>query len=168
MRAGRPMSVITDEARAWAQQEFPTYTVTVSRVDIERFSMAIGERDSIHTDVDAAIAAGYPGLVAPPYFPYTIRQQASTLGPKDALAVDGSPSAEVPPLPTTRAMAGETSIELGVPIVAGDTITVEKRIADMYEKEGRSGPLVFLVTEFVFTNQHHEMVMRETFTRIFR
>ena len=162
------MSVITPGARAWAEQVFPTYSVTVSRTDIRRFAMAIGERNPIHLDVDAARAAGCDDLVAPPYFPYTIRMQGSTLGPKDALAGDGSPVAEVPPLPTTRAMAGETSIEFGSPIVAGDTITVEKQIADLYEKHGRSGALVFLVTEFVFTNQRNEMVMRETFTRIFR
>ena len=28
-------------------------------------------------------------------------------------------------------------------MVAGDVITVQKRLAKMYEKEGRSGPLVF-------------------------
>ena len=162
------MTVITPEARAWADQAFPSYSVTVSRTDIQRFAMAIGERNSIHTDIDAARVAGYADLVAPAYFPYTIRMQASTLGRKDALAADGSPVADVPPLSTTRAMAGETSIEFGAQIVAGDTITVEKRIADLYEKDGRSGALVFLVTEFVFTNQRNEMVMRETFTRIFR
>jgi hypothetical protein len=52
--------------------------------------------------------------------------------------------------------------------VAGDVITVQKRLAQMYEKEGRSGPLVFVEMEFTFTNQRGEMVARESFTRIYR
>lgn len=162
------MTLITSDAVAWANQEFPAYSVTVGRSDIQRFAMAIGERDPIHLDIAAAQAAGYADVVAPPYFPYVLRMQAGTLGPKAALAPDGSPARDVPPLETTRAMAGETSIDFGTRVVAGDTITVAKRIVDLYEKEGRSGALVFLVTEFEFTNQRGELVMRETFTRIFR
>jgi hypothetical protein len=38
----------------------------------------------------------------------------------------------------------------------------------MYEKEGRSGPLVFVEMEFIFTNQKGELVAKEYFTRIYR
>ena len=162
------MGVITDEARAWAQEPFPPYSVTVSRTDIARYARAIGETDDVHFDVEAARAAGHPDVVAPPYVPYTIRMQASNLMSKDELAPDGSATADVPPLPTTRAMAGETSIEFGVPVHAGDTIELEKQIVDLFEKEGRSGTLVFVVTEFTFTNQDGDLVMREAFTRIYR
>jgi 3-methylfumaryl-CoA hydratase len=93
---------------------------------------------------------------------------ASALVPPEQLEADGSPSADVPPLPTRRAMAGETSVEFGERIVAGDVISVDKRLAKMYEKEGRSGPLVFVEMEFTFTNQRGEMVARENFTRIYR
>jgi acyl dehydratase len=162
------MGMITAEARAWAQEPFPDYTVTVSRTDIARYARAIGESDPIHFDAAAATAAGHADVVAPPYFPYTIRMQAANLLPKDDLAPDGSATADVPPLPTTRAMAGETEIEFGAPVAAGDTITLRKRIIDLYEKEGRSGALVFVVTEFTFTNQAGDLVMREAFTRIYR
>jgi hydroxyacyl-ACP dehydratase HTD2-like protein with hotdog domain len=65
-------------------------------------------------------------------------------------------------------MAGETSVVFGERVVAGDVISVEKRLAQMYEKEGRSGPLVFVEMEFIFTNQRGELVARENFTRIYR
>jgi 3-methylfumaryl-CoA hydratase len=65
-------------------------------------------------------------------------------------------------------MAGETTVELGERIVAGDVITVQKKLARMYEKEGKSGPLVFVEMEFTFTNQRGDMVARESFTRIYR
>ncbi len=162
------MGIITDEARAWADEPFPPYQVTVGRTDIARYARAIGETSSIHYDVQAARAAGHADVVAPPYFPYTVRMQASNLVAKDQLAPDGSAVADVPPLPTTRAMAGETAIEFGVSVVAGDTLTMTKRIGELYEKEGRSGTLVFVVMEFTFTNQRNELVMRESFTRIYR
>jgi 3-methylfumaryl-CoA hydratase len=90
------------------------------------------------------------------------------LVPREELAPDGSATADVPPVETTRAMAGEISIEMGVPVIAGDVVTVKKRIADMYEKEGRSGALVFVTMEFEFVNQRGERIARERFTRIYR
>lgn len=162
------MGVITDEARAWAERPFPSYAVTVSRTDIQRYSRAIGETDPVYFDVASARASGHPDLLAPPYFPYTVRVQAAHLVDADQLQPDGSATADVPPLPTTKAMAGETVIEFGDPIHAGDTLTLEKRIIDLFEKEGRTGTLVFVKTEFVFTNDTGNQVFREEFTRIYR
>lgn len=160
------MPVITYEARAWADREYPDFEYPVTRIDIARFARATGETNQMHYEPSAANDAGYPDVVAPTMFPYAIRMHASTLGAD--LEPDGSPTSDVPPLPTKRAMAGETSIELGVPIIAGDIVTVRKRLAEMYEKEGRSGPLVFVTMEFTFTNQRDEQVARERFTRIYR
>lgn len=162
------MGVITEEARLWAQREYPTYEFSVTARDIEKYARAIGERDPIHVDRVAAVDAGYADVVAPPFFPYVIRMHAANLVDRDRLAPDGSAVDDVPPLPTTRAMAGETTIDIGVPVVAGDTITVEKKIVDMYEKEGRSGTLVFVVQQFTFRNQRGDLVTREHFTRIYR
>jgi 3-methylfumaryl-CoA hydratase len=140
----------------------------VTATDISRFAHATGETKPIYFDREAAVTAGYPDVVAPTLFTYVVRMHASALVPPDQLEPDGSPSADVPPLPTRRAMAGETTVELGERVVAGDVITVKKRLARMYEKEGRSGPLVFVEMEFTFTNQRGEMVARENFTRIYR
>jgi hypothetical protein len=162
------MGVITEEAREWARREYPSYTMAVGRTDIQKYAHAIGESDPVYFDADAARAEGYADIVAPPFFPYVIRMHAAHVVGRDHLEPDGSASADVPPLPTTRAMAGEITIDLGEQVVAGDQITVTKRIVDMYEKEGRSGPLVFVTQEFTFTNQRGELVARERFTRIYR
>lgn len=160
------MPVITREARTWAEREFPDFDYPVTRVDIARFARATGETNRVHYDPETARHMGYDDVVAPTMFPYAIRMHASTLHAD--LTADGSPASDVPPLPTKRAMAGETSITFGVPIVAGDVVSVRKRLSDMYEKEGRSGPLVFVTMEFTFTNQRGETVARELFTRIYR
>jgi 3-methylfumaryl-CoA hydratase len=162
------MGVITEEARRWANREYPRFEMQVTATDIAKFAHATGETNPIHFDREAATAAGYPDVVAPTLFPYVVRMHASALVPPEELEADGSPSADVPPLTTRRAMAGETSVVFGEPILAGDLITVEKRLAQMYEKEGRSGPLVFVEMEFTFTNQRGELVARESFTRLYR
>ena len=63
------MGVITQEARTWAEQPFPSYEVTVSRTDTQRFAYAVGETDPVYFDAAAARSAGHPDLLAPLYFP---------------------------------------------------------------------------------------------------
>lgn len=162
------MGVITEEARGWAERTYPSHQFTVGERDIRKYAIAVGETNPIHLDPEAARKAGHRDVVAPPLFPYVIRMQAYGMVDRDRLEPDGSSAEDVPPLPTRRAMAGETAIELGAPVVAGDVITVEKRLVDLYEKEGRSGPLVFVDMEFTFRNQDDELVARERFTRIYR
>lgn len=161
-------TLITDEARRWAAEPFADSHFAVGRNDIRRFAHAVGALDPVHLDVDAAVEAGYPDLLAPPYFPYVVRMHASNLTGRQNLLADGSAAEDVPPLQTRRAMAGSTEITFGVAVFAGDTLTLRKRIAEIYEKVGRSGPMVFVKTEFSFTNQRDEPVMREHFTRIYR
>lgn len=161
-------TLITEQARRWAAEPFEPSVFEVGRNDILRFARAIGATDGVHTDSDAARAAGYRDLLAPPFFPYVIRMHAANLAGRDRLEADGSATEDVPPLDAKRAMAGETEIEMGVPVVAGDTITLHKEIIDLYEKIGRSGPMAFVKTQFTFINQHGELVMRERFTRIYR
>lgn len=160
--------MLSAEARRWAEQPFDDFVFEVGRRDIQKFAHAIGETDAVHFDAEAARAAGHADIVAPFYFPYVIRMHASHVIARDELAPDGSATADVPPVPATRAMAGETSIEMGSPIVAGDVITLSKRVTGLDEKEGRSGTLVFVTMEFTFTNQVGQRVARESFTRIYR
>jgi len=162
------MGVITEEARAWAQRDYPSHEFTVTTHDIRRFATAIGASNPIHFDREAAVSAGFADLVAPTLFTYVVRMHAYTLIDPSLLEEDGSPADDVPPLSTKRAMAGGVSIEIERRIVAGDVITVDKRLTDMYEKEGRSGPLVFVEFEFRFRNQRGEPVATERFTRIYR
>lgn len=160
--------MITESARLWADQSFPSHKVRVTRTDIVRYARAIGETDPVHLDVEAARAAGHIDILAPPYFPYVLRNQVAHLVDRGMITPDGSAAADVPPLQITSAMAGETEITIGQPIHAGDTVTVGKRIIDLYDKVGRSGPLVFVRTEYTFHNQNGSSVFTERFTRIYK
>ncbi|MPZ72582.1 MAG: hypothetical protein GEU74_05020 [Nitriliruptorales bacterium] len=162
------MTVITDEARRWADRTYPAVEFTVDARDIAKYAHAVGADDPVHFDKSAAMAVGYRDVVAPSTFCYVVRMQAYNLVGRSRLEPDGSPSDDVPPLPTRRAMAGETTLDIQRPVTAGDVITVTKRLLGMHEKSGRSGPLVFVEMEFTYTDQNGDIVARERFTRIYR
>ena len=65
-------------------------------------------------------------------------------------------------------MDGGTEIEFFVPIRVGDTLTARSKIVDIYQKEGRSGLLIFVVRETRYTNQHDALVLIEKGASILR
>jgi hydroxyacyl-ACP dehydratase HTD2-like protein with hotdog domain len=159
--------VLDDAVRAWAARTFPVVEVPVTRRDIQRFAHATGETDPVHWDEEAARAAGHRDVVAPPLFYLQLRSEPAHLGPRGALAPDGSAAGDVPPLEGARAMAGETEVELSGDIVAGDVVTCRKRLAGVEEKQGRSGPLLLLHWEHRFCVEGATVAV-ERFTRILR
>ena len=161
-------TLLTDEARAWANRAYPVHTVSVTTGDIRRFATATGETDPIHFDTEAARAAGHRDIVAPPMFYVLLRVQPYHLRPRDELEPDGSPSEDIPPVKISGAMAGETRLQLFRPFMAGDEITCRKRLLDMTEKVGRSGQLLLLTFEYRYEDDHGEPVAIEIFTRILR
>ena len=56
------------EAHAAVGKSYPPTTYAVGREKIREYAFATGETNPVHLDVDAARAAGYRDLVAPPMF----------------------------------------------------------------------------------------------------
>ena len=54
------------------------------------------------------------------------------------------------------------------PLRPGDIISSKKKILDIYEKKGKSGELIFIITETTYTNQREEVVVIEKGTIIAR
>jgi 3-methylfumaryl-CoA hydratase len=160
-------SVITAEAREWAAREYPDVSVIITARDIAKFAHATGETNPVHFDRVAARAAGYDDVVAPPMFYLLLRSEPYHLRPRAELGPDGSAADDLPPLPLQRAMAGETALEFEGLFVAGEVVTCRKRLLDMTEKEGRSGPLVLLHFEYRYDVEGRTVVV-ERFTRIMR
>jgi acyl dehydratase len=120
----------------------------VTRKDIRRYAQAIGDPDPRYRE----------GEVAPPLFCHSL---AFDDVPVEALRPDGLPTELDVPLPTERAVGGGSSYDVGIPVRAGDTITVRTEIEDIYSKSGRSGDLIFVVLTTTYTNQNGEQVARE-------
>jgi hypothetical protein len=63
---------------------------------------------------------------------------------------------------------GGNSFEYMMPVSVGDEITARGRVADVYEKEGSSGNLLFIIFETDYTNQRGDLVARLRGTMIRR
>ena len=161
-------SLITDEICSWIGRETPTWTIAVSQLDVKRFAVATDDLNPLYLDEEKAKQSCYGGLIAPPLFymaPLTEPVPESALRP-DGLPYEGK--FPIPPTPLPRLMDGGTEIEFFVPIRVGDVLTGRSKIVDIYQKEGRSGPLIFVVRETTYTNQKGEVVLIEKGAAILR
>lgn len=131
-------------------------TELVTRRDIRKYSIATGQRLRKFLDGDEA----------PPLFHMALFWDVVE---RDQLTPDGvSIDRLIPPLPLTRAMAGGLSVEYGRTIRPGDVLTARRTLTDLYEKQGRSGPLIFYEVTMTVTGQDGEHVLTEKTTRILR
>tara|TARA_B100000674_G_scaffold499038_1_gene541219 strand:+ start:12650 stop:12952 length:303 start_codon:yes stop_codon:yes gene_type:complete len=83
---------------------------------------------------------------------------------KDGLAKD----ILTPPLPLKRVMAGGIRQKYFREIKAGDKLLIQKKIVDIYQKEGRGGPLIFVVYHISIQDENENVVMEITQSRINR
>ncbi len=104
----------------------PSPVYQVAREKVREFARAIGEPSPLSVDVDAARAAGYPDLVAPPTFAIIISFEAGRQAAFDPeLGLD-----------YTRVVHGEQSFEYTRPIVAGDELVCTASIHAVREAAG--------------------------------
>ena len=64
----------------------------------------------------------------------------------------------IPPEVFMRGFDAGKDIVFGVPVRPGDVVTTSNVLHDVYEKTGRSGTMVFIVTRQTMTNQKSETV----------
>jgi acyl dehydratase len=126
----------------------------VGREKIKEYARAVWETNPVHLDVEAARAAGYADVVAPPMF--AVVYSAPSMGP----------AVFDPEVGMNFAMMvhGGQEFEWGPPVVAGDEITTVGSVKDISERDGRG----YYVFESVSTNQRGEQVCRGTWTNIVR
>jgi len=128
----------------------------VTRRDIRKYAVATGHRQRKYLDGD----------VAPPMFHVPLFWDVVEL---DQLTPDGvSIDTLLPKFPLEKAMAGGLEIEYLKPIRPGDWLTSIRTLSAIYEKSGRSGPLIFYEVMMEVRNDEGELVIREKTTRILR
>jgi len=113
----------------------------VERGAIRKFAEAIG-------DPNPAYRAGD---VAPPTFPTTFRVRV--------------PGFQVDP---SRILHGGEEYRYERPIRAGDRLTCVRRVAEIYVKQGRLGPMTFVVTELEGRDGEGNLVVHGRSTTIVR
>lgn len=124
---------------------FPPVTYEVERGQIRALARVLGETNPVYHDVAAARAAGYPDLPAPPTLPTCFG-----LWPNEAVLA----RLEELGAPYLRMLHGEEEYEYLAPFFAGDTLIATMLIADVQQRQARSGPLDLITLQTTFTNQH--------------
>jgi 3-methylfumaryl-CoA hydratase len=167
MTAEQP-AVLTDESRSWIGRTVIAKPYQVTAVDIAKFAYAIGAANPIHFDEHIARSQGFDTVVAPLGYYVVIRHAAANLIPLTELAPDGGSNDLTPPSNAARRMAGMSSARFRRRILAGDVITLRKSVAEMTEKQGRSGALAFITYELDYWDAAGETVLEESYVRILR
>jgi acyl dehydratase len=133
---------------------YPPTTYAVGREKVREYAHAVGETNPLNLDVDAARAAGYKDVVAPPMFAAVYSSPAIVpaifdpeVGINFALMVHGGQEFKWGPL-----------------VVAGDEIETSVTVKDISERSGTG----FYVFESISSNQEGDTVCVGTWTNIVR
>jgi acyl dehydratase len=133
---------------------YPLSAYLVGREKIREYAAAVGETNPLHFDLDAARAAGYADLVAPPMFAvvYAGRSVVPAIFDPDVA------------LNFAMMVHGSQEFAWGPVVVAGDEISTTTTVKDIAERGGMG----FYIFESVSENQHGETVCTGTWSNIVR
>ena len=124
----------------------PTSTVEVEKGRVRFFAQAIGETNSLYRDEEVARAAGYRSIPIPPTFLFCLETENSS----------SSRLLEILNVGMDRILHGEQSFRYHRAVCAGDCITFQSKVSDIYSRKG--GTLEFIVLESTATNQDNVLV----------
>jgi acyl dehydratase len=135
-------------------KEFPTTTYEVGKEKIGEYARVLGIENPVHFDREAAKAAGYRDVVAPPMF--CVVYASPAVGPAMF-----DPEVEM----NFAAMVhGSQVFEWGEPACSGDEISTTAKVMEIFEKDGKG----FYIFETNSVNQDGEQVVKGTWTSIVR
>lgn len=146
------MTIDPDRAKAL---ELALTTVEVERARLRFFAKAIGETNPIYSELDAAKQTGHPDLPVPPTFFFSMELESP------------APFAYLADLDVDlqRVLHGEQSFTYHSLVHAGDTVTLQPKIVDVFSKKG--GAMEFLVKQ-TDIRRGRELVAEATATIIVR
>ena len=148
--------LIDAAAREWIGRSQPPVTVEVTRRDIQKYAVATEQKAEKYLNGDEAPPMFLFGLLRP-------------VVPLDQLQPDGiARDAFLPDLPLKRIMAGGVDMKFHRPLRPGDVLTATRTLSDIQEKQGSTGPLIFLSYTLKVVDADGAPVVEETSTRIAR
>ena len=133
-----------DRTQLGVKRPLDRFPMEIRRESVLKYAEIIGGTRSLYVDDDAARAAGYRGIMAPPAF-----TAALTMGmDRPDISLEGVGSS----------VLATEAVHRIAPIFAGDTLDAAVHLKSVYSKTGRSGNMVFVVWAIDFTNQEGETV----------
>src|SRR5919201_2565389 len=106
---------------------YPPYEYEVGREKIREYARAVGEENPVYHDPEAARAAGFRGVVAPPMF--CVVYSAGAMAPA---VLDPEVGINLAAM-----VHGGQEFEWGAPVCAGGVITTSAKLVDVSERDGK-------------------------------
>ena len=129
--------------------------------ELRAFARAIGETRPVHFEHAEAVAKGYRSILAPPTYAICLKLKHQKESPEhllwSVLGIDGA---------GVTLLHAQQSFHYQGTICAGDSLSFNERVTDIYEKKG--GTLVFVVMETTVVNQFGDCVARIGHTEVAR
>ena len=142
--------------RALIGKQYPPVVFNVEKQRLKFFAKATGQTDPLYFDEAYAVDQGNPSLLAPPTFLTTVAMEQEK--PYQYL--------EDLNIKIERLLHARQMYSYHAPVYAGDTITMDSKIENMYDK--KEGILQFVVIESQFTNQKQNKVVEALSTLVVR
>ena len=154
-----PSLIPAESLRMVGEPLGPPVSGVIYARESQRYARAAADLNPIYFDEEAAQAAGYRTIVAPPTFlPFPIVREGTLDQVRpDGLYRTGTRSVS---LNVKRVMFGGEEWDFLEPAYVGDTITAQTRLHSLEEKQGGSGPFVLMATETTYINQDGTVVAR--------
>jgi acyl dehydratase len=147
-------------------------TIHVERGPVAAFARAVTDQSPVYQSLEAAEAAGFDSIPAPPTFTFAAAHWGKFAEDQPADPTNGrSPMAEIMgALMADGGMIlhGEQEFVYHRPVQAGDTLHHHGEVVDLYTKESGDRTMTFLVIENRFTDDDGAPVVTERFNLIHR
>ena len=147
--------------------------VTLERGPLTRFAEAVTDTSPIYRDLEAARAAGFADIPVPPTYWFSAAEFWGAFAedqPPDAVPERNPMSEVMGELFKTGGLIlhGEQEYTYHRPVVAGERLSSETIVADLYAKEAGDRTMTFLVTETTYRDGAGEPVVTARMNLIHR
>ena len=134
----------------------------MGRSSLRQYALAIGDFNPLYSNREFAKAHGLPDVMAPPTLICDTWQYVDgDMDDRGDLLGRG-------PIRELEGLRAGNEYEFFQPIHPDDVINAHWKVEDVYEKNGRSGSIIFQVIEITFYNQREELLARNTETMFYR
>jgi len=130
----------------------------VEKGAIKKLADAIGDRNPLYWDEEYARNSGYDSIVAPPgFFGWPVRWETAMpfFSPLRAEVID-----TISRFGYGRTLDGGIEYDFYHPVCAGDILSALPKAKDIYERETKTGKMIFSIVETTYTNQNSDVVAK--------
>ena len=164
--------MLPEEITNYIGKEIGVRTFEAEKGAIKRFADAVDDQNPLYYDEEYAQKSRHGSIIAPPGFisalwftrPVTKYEREH----EPAGNIRDEALAQLTNAGYTRLLDGGMEYDFLEPVRAGDTITATSAIKDIFEREGKTGKMAFVITETTYTDQNGKIVARARQTLIKR